>query len=284
LLEYSELKSKLRIKNLFFALISLLAVSFSESCFAAGVGILDASKQTDITITCPVGVINCDAYTTRDAEVSKFSATGTQAFLLKLIGGVLNFAALAAVVMLVIAGIRYATALGGDEALKTARNNVIWTIVGLLVIMIALLIVRNVTSTIYESLGGKTTTTQPASTSTTVSPTTSPAATETKTEDTSAACNPPASIPDSCYEGDINGVQTKTAAECQAAGEALQPICKMLGLSEDLGSGCSVTSIQEKLTSVKAYEGLPANCSKIDGKYGQCTTQAVSAYCSKVAK
>lgn len=263
----------------------MLAISFSGSCFAAGVGILDASKQTDIKISCPVGVINCDAYTTRDAEVSKFSATGTQTFLLKLLGGVLNFAALAAVVMLVIAGIRYATALGGDEALKTARNNVIWTIVGLLVIMIALLIVRNVTSTIYESLGQKAaTTTQPASTPTAVSPTASPAATETKTENTSAACNPPASIPTSCYEGDINSVQTKTTAECQAAGEALQPICKMLGLSEDLASGCTVTAIQQKLSEAKAYEGLPANCSKIDGKYGQCTTQAVSAYCSKVAK
>lgn len=258
----------------------MLAVSFSESCFAAGVGILDASKQTDISISCPVGVINCDAYTTRDAEVSKFSATGTQTFLLKLLGGVLNFAALAAVVMLVIAGIRYATALGGDEALKTARNNVIWTIVGLLVIMIALLIVRNVTSTIYESLGEKTAPVQkPAATSTTAT-----AATENKTENTSAACNPPASIPDSCYEGDINGVQTKTAAECQAAGEALQPICKMLGLSEDLGSGCTITSIQEKLISAGAYEGLSSNCSKADGKYGQCTTQAVSAYCTKVSK
>jgi hypothetical protein len=277
----------LRIKNLFFALIALLGVSFSGSCFAAGVGILDASKQTDISITCPVGVINCDAYTTRDAEVSKFSATGTQTFLLKLLGGVLNFAALAAVVMLVIAGIRYATALGGDEALKTARNNVIWTIVGLLVIMIALLIVRNVTSTIYESLGEKAATTaKPASTSSATTPaatTTSPAA-ETKTEDTSAACNPPISIPDSCYEGDINGVQTKTAAECKAAGEALIPICKMLGLSEDLGSGCTIFSIQEKLLSAGAYADATAKCSKIDGKYGQCTVAAVKAYCSKVSK
>lgn len=267
----------------------MLSTAFSGSCFAAGVGILDASKQTDITISCPVGVINCDAYTTRDAEASKFSATGTQTFLLKLLGGVLNFAALAAVVMLVIAGIRYATALGGDEALKTARNNVIWTIVGLLVIMIALLIVRNITETLYGVVGDKVTNTNNQATNSTTQATnsnsTTPVASDTPTpvaeNNNPTGCNPPASIPASCYTGDINAVQTSISG-CEVSREDLQPTCRMLGLAEDSDSSCNVSAVQQALISAGAYTGLPARCSGIDGRYGQCTVSAINAYCSRV--
>lgn len=261
------------MSRFFFRVFLTLLTLFTTSLCLAGVGILDASRQTDISITCPVGVINCDAYTTREAEASKFSAVGTQTFFLGLLGGVLNFAALAAVVMLVIAGIRFAIAMGSDEALKDARNNVIWTILGLLIIMIALLIVRNITESIYEGLGEKSAVTKtPAiQNATPVVPAAKP-----------AACDPPTTIPDSCYEGDLNGAQIKTTAECKAAGAALQSICKMLGLSEDLNNGCSVVAIQKKLISAGAYEGLSANCSKADGKYGPCTVQAIKSYCSKV--
>lgn len=267
----------MKLKNIFLALITLASLASAGNCFAA-VGILDASKQTDIEITCPVGVINCDAYTTRAAEVDKFSIAGTQTFFLKLLSGILNFAAIIAVIMLVIAGIRFATAMGSDEALKSAKNHVIWTIAGLLVIMLALLIVRNITTSIYDTLGGKT---APVTKPTASAPAATPAAETPAKETPIAACLPPASIPESCYEGDIAGVQT-SKSDCKVAGEVLQPICKMLGLSEELGSGCTVKTIQQKLSEAKAYEGLPDNCSQIDGKYGQCTQQAVIKYCDKV--
>ncbi len=128
-----------------FALVSVGVVQ------AAGVGILEASEQAGFSITCPEGVANCSSAAT---ESTDYSVTGTQNFILKVVGGFLNFAAIIAVLMLVVAGLRLVLAMGNQESLQAAKKHVIWTIGGLAVIILSLLIVKNVTETVYKATLG----------------------------------------------------------------------------------------------------------------------------------
>jgi len=120
-----------------FALISI-------TVNAEGIGILDAAKQAGFEITCPDGVPNC-------SEGADYSIVGTQIFILKILGGLLNFAALAAVLMLIIAGLRLVVAMGNQEQLQAAKKHILWILGGLAVIILSLLIVKNVTEAVYRS-------------------------------------------------------------------------------------------------------------------------------------
>ncbi|MCF7846061.1 MAG: pilin [Candidatus Peribacteraceae bacterium] len=113
-----------------------------------GVGIIDAAKQIGITdITCPEGVVNCKL----SEEATQYSIESTQEFVLKLIGGILSFAAIIAVVMLIIAAIRLVTAHGSQDALAAAKKHIMWSLAGLVIIILSLLIVQNVTKIIFEN-------------------------------------------------------------------------------------------------------------------------------------
>ncbi|MCK5472345.1 hypothetical protein KAI54_04125, partial [Candidatus Gracilibacteria bacterium] len=111
---------------------------------AEGIGILDAAKQAGFEITCPDGVVNC-------SEGADYSIVGTQIFILKILGGLLNFVALAAVLMLIIAGLRLVVAMGNQEQLQAAKKHILWILGGLAVIILSLLIVKNVTEAVYRS-------------------------------------------------------------------------------------------------------------------------------------
>ena len=113
-----------------------------------GVGILDAVNQAGFeNVSCPVGVANCVGDL---EEADKFSTQGTQVIILRIIGGILNFAAILAVVMLVVAGVRLIVAMGNQEGLEAAKKHIIWTLAGLMLIILALVIVRNVTESVYD--------------------------------------------------------------------------------------------------------------------------------------
>lgn len=135
--------------------ITLLASLFIRPAFAAdeakGVGILDAAGQAGVEIECPVGAANC---VEEDEEAENYSVEGTQNFILRLVGGILNFAAIIAVVMLIIAAIRLVTARGSQDALAAAKKHIMWTLAGLVVIILSLLIVQNVTKIIFENTQG----------------------------------------------------------------------------------------------------------------------------------
>jgi hypothetical protein len=123
-------------------------VFISTGVQAEGVGILDASEQADFTISCPEGAANCSEIST---EAEDYSVSGTQDFVLRLLGGILNFAAIIAVLMLVIVGARLVIAMGNQEGLQAAKKQLLWTFGGLAVIILSLLIVRNITEKIYEA-------------------------------------------------------------------------------------------------------------------------------------
>ncbi|MFH1546489.1 MAG: hypothetical protein ABIE14_03880 [Patescibacteria group bacterium] len=124
------------------AALALISVAVNAG---DGVGILDAAEQAGFEITCPTGVANCS-----DASTD-YSTANIQTFILKILGGLLNFAALAAVLMLVVASVRLVVAMGNQEQLQAAKKHILWILAGLAVIILSLLIVKNVTEMVYES-------------------------------------------------------------------------------------------------------------------------------------
>jgi len=121
-----------------------------------GVGILGAAKQAGFSVNCPAGAANC--YESKEAiegqieiEAERYSTVGIQVFILKLLGGILNFAAVVAVVMLVVSGLRLATSAGNQDTLQSTKKQIIWIFAGLAVIILSLLIVQNITETVYKS-------------------------------------------------------------------------------------------------------------------------------------
>ena len=128
-------------------ILGITAFVFASTFVQAGVGILEASKQAGFEISCPDNIANC---VDSSAEAEEYSIIGTQNFMLSLLGGVLDFAAIIAVVMVVIVGMRLVIAMGNQEALQAAKKQAAWILGGLAVIILSLLIVRNITEKIYE--------------------------------------------------------------------------------------------------------------------------------------
>ncbi|MCF7836935.1 pilin [Candidatus Gracilibacteria bacterium] len=129
-------------------ILGIVAFIFVSTGVQAGVGILEASEQAGFTISCPEGAANCSA---ASQEMEDYSISGTQNFVLRLLGGILNFAAIIAVLMLVIVGARLVIAMGNQEGLQAAKKQLLWTFGGLAVIILSLLVVRNITEKIYEA-------------------------------------------------------------------------------------------------------------------------------------
>lgn len=133
------------VRKIILGIVALVCISVSVQ---AGIGILESAELGGTEISCPQGVPNC-SHVAEEAEA--YSDTGTQNFVLKLLGGVLNFAALVAVLMLVIASIRLVIAMGSQESLQSAKKHILWSLGGLAIIILSLVIVRNVTEKIYEA-------------------------------------------------------------------------------------------------------------------------------------
>jgi len=138
------------IKKIFLSAIALMFVSAGvayaagDSSSGSGVGILDAAENAGIEIECPEGVPN-------RADDSDYSTEGAQDFVLQILGNLLNFVALLAVVMLVVVGIRLVIAMGNQEALQGAKKQALWVFGGLAIIILSLLIVKNVVEKVYET-------------------------------------------------------------------------------------------------------------------------------------
>lgn len=67
--------------------------------------------------------------------------TLTESLLPKYAVGLIGFVSMAALVFLVIAGVRFATAYGNEEAVETAKKQVIYSIVALLIALLSYTIV-----------------------------------------------------------------------------------------------------------------------------------------------
>lgn len=307
------------IKKLLSVLgVLTICTIFSGVVFAAddagGVGILGAAQQTGQDVKCPDGVPNCEPYQGAfdDAikqEAKRYSTSGTQLFLLQLVGGLLTFAAVAAVIMLISSAVPLVMAGGNQEKVQAAHKSIRWVLTGLAIIMLALFIVRNMTELVYRSIVG------PAGSGATTEASGTPAPTnalktDTTTDTGSAAnlgvggsgqssplldsltpgasaslfCQDASEIPAACYYNDDLDLNLPQKAvdnvqKCQADALAgLQDLCADLSLT---GDGCTIIGIQGSLQGLNFYASLPAACVKepVDNLYGLCTVQAIKNYC-----
>jgi hypothetical protein len=137
------------MKNWFvaIALICSLGLVIPGQTLAAGFGIDKALTNSGTDFVCPDSIPNC----TNNATPADYSVSGTKTFFLKLLGQLLGLAAIAAVLLLVVAGTRLVLAHGNQEAIQAAHKHILYTLMGLIVIILSLLIVKNVTTEIYKA-------------------------------------------------------------------------------------------------------------------------------------
>lgn len=248
----------------------LFSLALQPVLAEGGVGILESASEIGLAVTCPEGVAGCAA---NGDGPGTYSITGTQDFILKLVGGLLNFAAIAAVVMLIVVALRFTVAHGSQDAIGVAKKQITWTLVGLIVIILSLLLVKNITQKVYEIAAVDDTGTTEVE---------GEGAGEGEEPIPPAPCSvtPPISVPVACFVGDITGTQYSTGT-CADVEKDLKAICDKLGVAP-----CKVISIQSAVSAYYYVSGhpeipLPANCSKIDGLYGQCTQTAIKNYFAK---
>lgn len=78
-------------------------------------------------------------------DVTGMSTTDPRTAVINVIAAVLNFMALTATVMVIIAGIYLVVSLGNDEQKEKAKKIIYYTLIGLIVILFARIIVSLVT-------------------------------------------------------------------------------------------------------------------------------------------
>lgn len=79
-----------------------------------------------------------------------------RAEVLKIVGAVLNFLALVAVIVIIIAGIRLIVSQGEDEQKDKAKKTIFYAIAGLLVVLFARVIVELITVYLAGQVGATT--------------------------------------------------------------------------------------------------------------------------------
>lgn len=83
-------------------------------------------------------------------------ATDPRAVIIKILSAVLNFLALIAVVVIVVAGIRLIVSQGEDEAKDKAKKTIFYALAGLVVVLFARVIVSLVTVYLAGQVGAAT--------------------------------------------------------------------------------------------------------------------------------
>lgn len=102
--------------------------------------------------TCPLGSVGCWIFSRSSAGKLNLAADqAASALVLGLVDTALQFSAIIAVVMLVAAGFRYVAARGESDGTDAAKKHIIWTLAGLIVIMLSLFIVKNVTDLVFRA-------------------------------------------------------------------------------------------------------------------------------------
>ena len=71
------------------------------------------------------------------SKISTITHTDFAGFVLEVINWAVNFAALFAVIMIVISGFRYITSMGDDKKIGSATRGLIYSLVGLILVFLA---------------------------------------------------------------------------------------------------------------------------------------------------
>jgi hypothetical protein len=185
-----------------------------------------------------------------------------------------GFVALLAVFFLVIAGYQYLTAFGNEEQTKKAKKNIIWSLSGVGIVLLAFTVVQII---INIQLGVPETekiASAPAATLSTG--TAAPAA--------GAAATPTAAAGDFC--GKLKTGKVKIPSHCTAGDAACNTAAanSLIDLCTDfqLGSTCEIAGLREALHNFFAEPD--SDCAKPGADYTLCTADAIQNYCDIAAK
>jgi len=188
-------------------------------------------------------------------EKLKGDASDLTRFIEKIAKSLTGAAAAIAILMIILNSFTLVTAVGDSDAIGNAKKGLLWAFIGLLLIIFAYVLVKTIISTAY--LGEI-----------------------TKTEESAVSQNATAST-SNCVEPTLINIPPATYGEKD---QDLEKTQSKVG-DEDFpsvlfgqGLGDSAEAIQGKLKSDGFYKNLPANCQNPDGKYGQCTMQALQNY------
>lgn len=112
---------------------------------------LIASIGGAVLVPTSVGAINvfdeCQSGASKDSAVCKAAGTDDASSLVKkLINSMLFVLGIVAVIMIVIGGIRYTMSNGDSSSLNNAKNTILYSVVGLVIAMLAYAIVNFVLS------------------------------------------------------------------------------------------------------------------------------------------
>jgi len=132
------------MKNIFLILAVGLSLVFGSLLVPASASAIDCTNPTTAKQQIQCGA--CGASGQADCEPSDAGGTISDTIrnvvnLLSAIGGI------AAVIMIIVAGLRYVTSGGKEEGVKSAKNGILYAVIGLVIIALAQLIVHFVLQT-----------------------------------------------------------------------------------------------------------------------------------------
>ncbi len=128
------------------ATLSGLLFNFSPKAAAAAIDCTKSGLTTQEAITCG----SCNASGTTDCS-SKKSATSLGDTFAQIINLISAAVGLLAVIMIIVAGFRYVTSGGKQESVQSAKNTLIYAIVGLIIVAFAQIIVHFVINKVTSS-------------------------------------------------------------------------------------------------------------------------------------
>ena len=128
------------MRKTFLLIIGLLLTLPSLVAEAFGIGIDDFNKTVYRPVNLPAGKTTAGGVELRISEILQFA-----------INLVLYASGSAAVIFLIIGGIRYITSLGNQEGMEAAKKTVKYALIGLVAVILSYAIVTNIINLVYQA-------------------------------------------------------------------------------------------------------------------------------------
>lgn len=141
-LEINSQMCNVKVKSYFLILICTFTFYFLPFNFAL------AAEVKPPPIPCP-GTLPCITEETQK-DPSKVREHVTVKFASRFLTGFLGIAAVTSVIFIIVGGLQLHLAMGNEEAMTKAKKTLLWAIVGLVISILAVAIVRIVTTLPFQ--------------------------------------------------------------------------------------------------------------------------------------
>ncbi len=247
--------------SVFSFLFLAINFMFVSNSMGAGFSLDDALIELDIATDRPQYLAGVEANTQFDSSELQGDASDLTKFIEKVAKSLTGAAAAIAIIMIVFNSISLVTSAGDSDAISNAKKGLLWAFLGLLLIVFAYVIIKNIIAMTYVGETGEPTIVE-------------------QTEVTSSNCSAPTNItiPPASF-----GTDDSNLSETQNRNDNSPDFPAELF---NYGMGSTGNEVQDFLKNKGYYDGLPSGCEIdiTDGKYGQCTMKALQAYNEDLTK